>query len=149
MFIEKPDIAVKEVSLVGIDRDGVEMDVELGVTNHNSSSITLTGYRYQLLVSELPMSRGERREPYEFQGGTTTDIRLPLRITYRDLLEILKRLPDPDHIPYQLTADIDLDSRFGSFTVPVAKRGHLGVPQRYRLDNILKQLDDFLKKETR
>jgi LEA14-like dessication related protein len=142
-----PEVTVKDVSLVGLGRDGVEMDLELAVTNPNSSSIRLSRYRYNLLISELPMTEGEQHVQYEFYGNTTTDIRLPLHIRYNDLLEILKRLPDPDHIPYQLTADFDLSSPFGTFTVPVAKRGDFTIPQKYRPGQLLRQLNDFFNRD--
>jgi len=146
MFMTQPEIMVKDVSLVGADRDGVQMDLGLAVTNQNSSSIRLTRYSYYLLVAELPMSKGEQREPYEFGANSTTDIKVPIRITYHDLLEILKRLPDPDHIPYQITADFDLKTDFGSVTIPAAKSGYFAIPQRYRPGQILKQLDELLQK---
>ena len=147
MFMAKPEVTVKGVSLVGVDRDGVEMDLALAVTNPNSSSIRLSRYTYNLLISELPMTEGEQHEQFEFIGNNTTDIKLPLHIRYHDLLEVLKRLPDPDHIPYQLTADFDLDTQLGTFTVPVAKRGDFAIPQNYRPGQILKKLNDFLDKE--
>jgi len=144
MFMAKPEVAVKDVTLAGLDRDGVKMDLQLAVTNPNSSSIKLNRYSYNLLISELPMTSGEQNGQYEFKGNTTTDIRLPLHVRYNDLLEILKRFPDPDHVPYQLTADFDLNTKFGTFTVPVAKRGDFAIPQNYRPGQILKKLNDFL-----
>ena len=147
MFMATPEVVVKGVSLAGLDSNGVEMDLALAVTNPNSSSIRLSRYSYNLLISELPMTRGEQHEQYEFKGNSTTDIRLPLHIQYNDLLEILKRLPDPDHIPYQLTADFDMNTRFGTITVPVAQRGHFAIPQKYRPGQLLKQLNDFLNRD--
>jgi LEA14-like dessication related protein len=147
MFMAQPEVMVKDVSLAGLDRDGVEMDLGLTVTNPNSSSIRLSRYSYNLLISELPMTRGEQHESFEFKGNTTTDIRLPLHIRYNDLLEILKRIPDPDHIPYQLTADFDLNTQLGTFTVPVAKRGNFAIPQNYRPGQILKKLNDFFNQD--
>lgn len=148
MFMAKPEVMVRDVSLVGLNHDGVTMDLELAVTNPNSSSIRLSRYSYNLLISELPMTRGEQFEPYEFKGNTTTDIRLPLHIRYQDLLEILKRFPAPDHIPYQLSANFDLNTQFGTFTVPVAKRGDFAIPKNYRPGQILKKLNDFFNIDT-
>lgn len=145
MFMTPPEIIVRDVTLVGADRDGVEMDLGLAVINHNSSSIKLTRYNYYLLVAELPMSKGEGREPFEFAADSTTDIKVPIRITYRDLLEILKRIPDPDHIPYQITANFDLKTGFGPVTIPAAKNGYFAVPQRYRPGQIFKELNELLQ----
>ena len=138
LFVAKPEIAVKGVNIAGVDRNGVEMDFQLAVTNPNSYSLKLTGYNYNLLVSALQLAQGENHEVVEFNGNTTTDFRLPVRITFRDLLEILKRRPDPEHIPYRLTAGLDLHTPFASVAIPVDKSGTFAVPQKYRMNQFLK-----------
>jgi LEA14-like dessication related protein len=147
LFVAKPEIAVKGVNIAGVDRNGVEMDFQLSVTNPNSYSLKLTGYNYNLLVSALQLAQGENHEVVEFNGNTTTDFRLPVRITFRDLLEILKRRLDPEHIPYRLTAGLDLDTPFGAIAIPVDKSGTFAVPQKYRPDQFLKQIDDFFNRK--
>lgn len=137
-LVTKPEIAVKDVQFAGVDRDGVEMDILLGVTNPNSYSLKLTGYRYNLLVSALPLAQGENHEVVEFKGNAVTDVRLPIRIAFRDLVEILKRRPDTGHIPYQLTAGFDLDTPVGAIRIPVDTSGTFAVPKKYRPDLFLK-----------
>jgi LEA14-like dessication related protein len=143
LFMSKPEIAVKGVNITGIDRYGVEMDFQLAVTNQNSYKLKLTGYNYNLLLSSLPMANGENHEIVEFPGNTTTDVRLPVRITFHDLLEILKLRPDPEHIPYRLIAGLNLCTPFSAIAIPVDKSGTFAVPQKYRPDRFLKQLDEL------
>ena len=71
---------------------------------------------------------------------------LPVRITFHDLLEILKQRPDPEHIPFRLTAGLDLHTPFGEIAIPVDKRGIFSVPQKYRPDRFLKQLDELFNR---
>jgi LEA14-like dessication related protein len=138
LFVTKPEIAVKDLQLAGVDRDGIEMDFLLTVTNPNSYSLKLTGYRYNLLVSALPLAKGENHEVVEFQGNAVTSVRLPVRISFHDLLEILKRRPDPEHISYQLTAGFDLDTPVGAIGIPVDKSGTFAIPKKYRSNLFLK-----------
>jgi LEA14-like dessication related protein len=138
LLVTKPEIAVKSVNIAGVDREGVKMDFLLAVTNPNSYGLKLTGYTYNLLVSDLPLAKGENHDVVEFSGNTTTDFRLPVRITFRDLLEILKRRPDPENIPYRLTAGLDLHAPFGRVAIPVDKNGTFAVPQKYRMNQFLK-----------
>jgi len=138
LFMSKPEIAVKGVEIASVNRAGVEMDFLIAVTNPNSYSLKLTGYSYNLSVSALPLAKGENHEVVEFSGNTTTAIRLPVRVTFQDLLEILKRRPDPEHIPYQLTAGLDLQTPFGYVVIPVDKSGTFAVPQKFRPDRFLK-----------
>ncbi len=144
MFMKQPEVAVKDIKLTGLDGEGALMDLSLAVTNPNSSDIRLSRYKYNLLISELPMTSGEQQQQFEFRGNTTTDIRLPIRVKYSDLVEVLKRLPNPDHVPYQLTADFDMNTKLGTFTVPVAKNGYFAIPQKYKPGQILKKLNEFL-----
>lgn len=138
LFVAKPEIAVKSVNITGVDREGIEMDFLLSLTNPNSYSLELKGYNYNLLVLALPLAKGENHEVVEFNGNTTTDFRLPVRITFHDLMEILKRRPDPEQIPYRLTAGLDLQTPLGAVAIPVDKSGTFAVPQKYRPDVILK-----------
>ncbi len=138
LLVTKPEIAVKSVNIAGVDREGVKMDFLVAVTNPNSYGLKLTGYTYNLLVADLPLAKGENHDVVEFNGNTTTDFRLPVRITFRDLLEILKRRPDPENIPYRLTAGLDLHAPFGRVVIPVDKNGTFAVPQKYRMNQFLK-----------
>jgi LEA14-like dessication related protein len=148
LIVTKPEIAVKAINITGVEREGVEMDFLIAVTNPNSYNLRLTGYRYNLLVTNLPLAKGENHEIVEINANTTTDIRLPVRITFHDLLEILKRRPDPEHIPYQLSAGLDLNTPFGAFAIPVDKSGTFAVPQEYRPARFLKQFDDFINRNS-
>ena len=138
LLVTKPEIAVKSVNIAGVDREGVKMDFLLAVTNPNSCGLKLTGYNYNLLVSDLPLAKGENHDAVEFNSNTTTDFLMPVRITFRDLLEILKRRPDPENIPYRLTAGLDLHTPFGRVAIPVDKNGTFAVPQKYRMNQFLK-----------
>ncbi len=127
-FVTKPDVAVKSVTVTGLDSNGAEVAFLLAVTNPNSYNLKLTGYDYTLLVSDFPLARGEVREVIEFAGKTTTDVRLPVRVAFRDLREVLKRSPDLEHVPYRLTAAFALQAPFVNVTIPVEKNGSLALP---------------------
>jgi LEA14-like dessication related protein len=138
LLVAKPGIAVKEVQFAGVDRDGIEMAFLVAVTNPNSYGLTLTGYHYNLLVSALPLAQGENHETVEFKGNAVTNVRLPFRISFHDLQQILKRRTDSGQIPYQLTAGFDLDTPVGSMRIPVSKSGTFAVPKKFRPDLFLK-----------
>ncbi len=148
-LVTKPEVAIKSVTFRGLERNGIEMELLLSVTNPNSYTLTLTGYKYSLLVTDLPLATGENREVIEFKGKTTTDIRLPVTITFHDLGEILGRRPDQERIPYRLEAGFKLHTPFGPVNVPVKKSGNFSVPRKYRLDGLLRQFDNIFKKDAR
>ena len=141
LFVSKPGIVIKGLNFVKLDRDGVEMELMLAVTNPNSFNLRVTGYKYNVVVSDLSLLSEEKHESIEFKGNATTEISLPVKITFHDLLEIVKRIPDPEHVPYRFTAEFDLGTPFGGYTVPVTKNGSFALPRKYRPGQIFKQLN--------
>lgn len=144
MFVANPEVVVNDVNVIGLDAGGVGIEFYLSVKNPNSYDLKLLGYSYDLKIMAMPLFKGGAREPVDFPGKSTTDLRLPVRISYRDMVEILKRRPDPNHIPYQLKAGFDLDTPVGALAVPFEKSGTYAIPERYRPSFYLKQITDFL-----
>jgi len=144
-FVKAPQVAVRDLSVVSLDGGGAGMELLLTVTNANLFDVKLLGYSYDLQVMALPLAKGGAREQVTFPAGVATDLRIPIRISYGDLLEIFKRRPDPERIPYTLVAGLDLGSPLGQLTVPVQRTGTYAVPKQYRPGAILNQLGDFLK----
>lgn len=142
-FLETPQVTVKNVNLVGLDTTGLELEFYLGVNNPNPFAVTLKGYSYDVQVMTLPVAKGGSRTPVRFESSSETEMRLPVRIQYSDLAEILKRRPDPDRIPYRLNAGLELDSSLGNFLVPVEKKDTFSIPEQYRPSHALKLISDM------
>jgi LEA14-like dessication related protein len=140
LFVKKPDVSVKSVTLTGLDTKGVGIDFLLAVANPNSYDLTLSGYRFDLYVSSLPLSRGESGDKTLFPGKSVTEVRLPARIEFRDLLRVLKTVPDPDQVPYRLKAAINMQAPLGSFMLPVDRVGTFALPRGPLVGGILKHL---------
>ncbi len=147
LFIKKPEVAIKTVTLTGLDRGGIEMEFLLTVTNPNSYKLKLMGYTYNLSISSMPLTNGENHDVVEFAGNTTTDFKIPTSVTFHDLLEILKNSPDFDHIPYQLKAGFDVQAAFGRIVIPVEKTGTFAVPRQYQPARFLKQMNELFKRK--
>jgi len=143
LFLSQPTVSVKEVSLAGLDDTGVNLDLQLAVHNPNLFDLNLQGFRYDLRVLALPFAAGESREPVAFPGQSTTDVRLPVRVSYRDFLEVLKRRPDPDRVPYQLRGGLELTTVWGSRSLPLDASGTFAIPPRYRPSYLMQQVTDF------
>ena len=147
LFISEPSVQVKDVGIVGLDSNGVEIELLLSVTNPNPYRVKLTGYNYDLKVMALPLAKGGARETLDFKGGgAVTELRLPVRVSLAALYELLKRRPDPDGIPYTLDAGLELDSPLGLHTIPVEQRGTFKIPERYRPEFFLKQFRNLLSR---
>ncbi|RNC67764.1 MAG: hypothetical protein ED859_12915 [Desulfuromonadales bacterium] len=143
-LVSEPQVKVKDLGLVGVGANGAELEFLLAVTNPNSFPLVLKGYTYDVSVMAMPLTKGGTRERIEFPAGETTDVRLPVRIAFKDLLEIMKREPDLNKIPYRFIGGLEVETPLGTSTVPVSKAGDFAVPERYRPSHFLKGLTNFM-----
>ncbi|UFS69085.1 LEA type 2 family protein [Geomonas sp. RF6] len=144
-FFKDPTVTVKDLNVVSLDGAGAGMELYLTVENKNSFDVKLQGYNYDLRVMALPVAKGGAREEISFPAKEVTDVRIPVRVAFSDMWEILKRKPDPDGVPYDLKAGLELDTPMGLMTVPVLKKGSYVVPQKYRPAFLFGKLTDFLQ----
>jgi LEA14-like dessication related protein len=144
LIVEKPDVTFKDVRIAALDAKGVTIDFLVAVDNRNSFDIVLNEYQYDLRLMALPLTRGKSMNSVKFYGKTTTDFLIPVSLTYSDVTEILKRRPGLEDIPYQLNADLVINTSLGDLHVPITKAGMLTIPARYRPRNLLNKLGDFI-----
>lgn len=144
-LVQNPVVTVKDLHVVSLDGAGAGMELYLNVKNTNPFEVRLLGYSYDLRVLALPLAKGGAREEIRFPSGAATDLRIPIRVSYGDLLEIFKRKPNFDSIPYQLAAGLDLDTSLGQLTVPVNNKGTYSLPKQYRPSSIMNKFTDFLR----
>ena len=132
LLAEKPVVTVKNIGINSLDAGGVDLDLVLAVDNPNPFSITMTRYKYNLLIQGTPFVNGGEQRTVEFAGRGSTDLHLPVRVPIKSLLEILKQKPDPDKIPYDLNAEIEVKSTLLSKVFPVKSAGTVALPKEYR-----------------
>ena len=144
VMLSEPAITVKRTALVGLDTAGADLEFHLSISNPNPFDLTLLGYTYNLQVMTLPLTGGGGQQPLAIPSGRETDMRLPVRVQFGDLLEIIKNRPDPDKIPYQLNARLQLKTPLGDMLVPVDRNGVFSVPDQYRPGYYLNRIRTFL-----
>ena len=144
-IVQPPRIAIKGASLSGLDSSGVDVEFHLGITNPNRFDLSLLGYTYDLRVMTMPLSSGGTQESVAFPAQTETDMRLPIHLNFNELLEIIKRQPNLDRLPYRMSARLRLKHPLGEMVIPVEKADTLNVPERYRPGAALDRLRDVLR----
>ena len=144
-LVQPPRVALKEASLVGLDTSGIDIELQLGISNPNPFDLSLLGYTFDLRVLAQPLSTGGMQETILFPAGRETGMRLPVRLKFSDLLEISRRAPDPDSIPYQLKALLQLRTPLGEMAVPVEQSAVLAIPEQYRPAALINRLQGALQ----
>lgn len=131
-FVKEPRISIDSTNIVGIDTSGVDFELFVAVDNPNSFDLALQGYTFDLQLMTLPFSSGGSRMKFVFPARQQSYMRLPLRVKYADLIEVIKRRPDLDKIPYQVDAGLNLDTPLGELLIPVKKTDVISIPESYR-----------------
>ena len=149
MAVEKPTVKIKDVRFAGVDGRGVSLDFLLDVTNPNSFDLPLHGYTYDVSLMAVPLVRGESKESQTLYGKASTDMLIPVRISYADVLKIVQRTPGLKELPYQLNADLSLGTPLGNIAVPVRTGGTVTIPKQYQSGSLLRQFGDLLKSADR
>ena len=144
-FIQEPRIAIKGTSLVGLDSSGIDVEFYLGISNPNIFDLSLLGYTYDLHVMTLPLLTGGTQQSVIFPAGKETDMCLPVHLKFSDLLEIIKRQPDLNKLPYRMNARLHIKYPLGEMVIPVEKNDTLNVPERYRPVAAINRLRDTLR----
>jgi len=140
LLLKEPEVTLSGITLLGVDTAGADLECALAVSNPNSYDLTLKGYSYDLHVMSLPLASGGRNQPLTLPAGARTDMRLPFRVRYTDLLEILKRRPDFNQVPYRLQARLQVGTPLGEMGVPLDMSDTFNVPEQYRPSHYLNRL---------
>lgn len=138
-LVQEPRISISSTNITGIDTSGIELEFSLNVENPNPFDLALQGYTFDLQVMSLPFSRGGSPLKHVFPAGKQSRMQLPMRISYGDLIEIIKRRPGLDNIPYQMDARLNIETPVGELILPVKKADQVSVPESYRPDTYLKR----------
>ena len=140
----KPTVTFREVKVIDVDSKGMSLNLLLNVNNPNSYDITLDGYKYSFTILDLPLGTGEKKEVVQFPGRKATDIQVPVRVTYGNLLDIIMKLPNPTSIPYQLEAGLDIVTPVGTLNFPVTTSGAIAIPRDKLKAQVLKRFGGSL-----
>jgi LEA14-like dessication related protein len=144
-LVRQPGVTIKDAGLAGLDASGVDINLHLGITNPNPFDLSLLGYSYELRLQTLPLSTGGLQQTVSFPAGKETELRVPVHLKFIDLLRIIRLTSDPDNIPCQITARLQIQTPLGEMTIPVEKQTVLAVPEQFRPAAYPDRLQDALR----
>lgn len=147
--VQSPTVKLKNVRLAGLDDKGASLGFLLTVTNPNTFDLPLQGYTYAVQIMDAPLATGESKDRLTFPAKNSTDMLIPVRVSFSDVLEIVKRSPGLRDVPYRLQANLLMGTPLGSITVPVNKKGFVTIPKQYQPVNLLQKFGDFLNNGNR
>jgi hypothetical protein len=115
------------LELSSIDYVGVETALVFEVSNPNPIGIQLADFAWSLSVSGQPWASGAGQEGLSVQAidEHQSELRLPLRLSYDDLYEVVGQGRGQDVLPFEIRGQTSFSSPVGALDLPFAGQGEL------------------------
>lgn len=126
----KPTAQVAGVRLTGLDFEGVNLAFDVKVDNPNPVGISLAGLDYDLKLLGSRFLQGEQQTGMKVAAKGSSQVQVPLRLDFRQLLSSYEQLKSADQAAYQLDLGMGFDVPvLGRVRVPVSYQGEFPVPR--------------------
>jgi LEA14-like dessication related protein len=124
-FLEKPTFTPKEVSITRISSSELNILFGVEVLNPNTFDIKLKALEYAISVHGQEVGKGRLDEEVLITRSSTTLVRVPLQIRFRDLgIPFGFALAGKD-LPYKIEGVAIINARLGTATFPFSKVGEI------------------------
>jgi len=123
----KPEVKRVQPKIKGIDLDGVSMQFDLDVSNPYPIPLRSDGLSYRLAVSGTELLDSKTTDPINVPAGQTSNVSLPVRVSYGKLWSAVKGLKDASEAPYELGASADFVVFGRPRSLPFKHRGKLPI----------------------
>ncbi|MCG7871407.1 MAG: LEA type 2 family protein [Candidatus Thiodiazotropha lotti] len=125
-----PTGEVKGVKLSGLDLRGIDLLFDVEVDNPNPVAITLDGLDYDLQLLNRRFLKGQQAMGMSLAADGKSQVKLPVRMEFEQLLKQYSELSKRDDVPYQLDLGLGVDvPLLGRVRLPVSYQGVLPVPK--------------------
>ncbi len=135
-----PQLQLQGVSLQQLNFQSVTLGFQFSIHNPNPFQLSLNGFSYELfLLSNHPLVKGDHRQPATIPARGDSSIILPLSITFKDVLQLIRNIPEEDSIPYTFQATFRVNIPvLGELAIPVTHRGKIPLirPPQFRVKQL-------------
>ncbi|MCU7863904.1 MAG: LEA type 2 family protein [Candidatus Thiodiazotropha sp. (ex Lucinoma borealis)] len=116
--------------MTSLDFDGVELAFAVNVTNPNPVGIDLAGLDYDLKLLGNSFVKGEQPMALSVAANGTSQIELPMRLGFRQLMSSYQKLQHASQAAYQLDLGLGFNIPvLGKMKLPVSYQGEFPIPK--------------------
>ncbi|MEZ4242080.1 MAG: LEA type 2 family protein [Myxococcota bacterium] len=116
-----PSATLDGVDLVAADLDHAEAELRIAVDNPLPVDLDLAAVRWEVAVRDHALAAGTVDVPQPLPADSVTVLRVPATVRFADLSAAYD-----DGVlgaPYRITGEVDLDTAFGTWTLPLGHEG--------------------------
>ena len=125
--VKNPEVALSNLSITDISVTGMDLDLDLAVTNPNAIGITLTSLDYAIGMADKPLASGTTKERVEIVARGVTHAKVPVFFNYSDVGAVYDSFKDQDEVPYQVSGTMKISTPIGDIPIPFKFTGKMPV----------------------
>jgi LEA14-like dessication related protein len=122
-----PKVRFKALKLRDIDFRHVDTDFVLAVDNPNPIQVGLASFGYQLDLAGQRFLTGNNDKGLKLEARGTSNVVLPLSVTFADVLQLAGALGRADDVPFAFSGKLGFATPLGEVKVPWNAKGAFPV----------------------
>ena len=127
---KQPTATFQKLHLRDASLESITLDFEFMVSNPNDVAIKLNTLEYALDVDSKSLAKGTSDKPLELVASGAAPVRLPLTVTYSDLVDnVLMLFSSKETVPYALNVAFGLATPIGTVSIPLEDKGEVPLPK--------------------
>ncbi len=133
--VQEPVVNVESVNVGDVSFEALELLFDINIENPNQLGITLSSFDYELLLNEKSFVRGDQPEGMQIEAEASNTVRVPISLTFRDIIESVQSVVDQDSSQYQFKSGFALNLPvIGDVRIPVSRTGAIPVIKKPSLN---------------
>ncbi len=88
--LQRPTVAVKDVQVVSVNLDELNLKIKLLVKNPNSFKLEFSNLHYTILFNDFQVAEGTYKDRMEFAPEDNMSLDIPLTLSTSEALKVLR-----------------------------------------------------------
>jgi LEA14-like dessication related protein len=125
-LIEKPVIEIREIAVEPVSLTELKVVLGLNISNPNRFDLELKSLEFSLQLEGENAGSGRTQEELRIEKSSSAQVRVPVLITYGDLMPHLKLIFSGKEAGYTLEGKAHVRTFMGTAGLPFRKEGRIG-----------------------
>lgn len=121
--IERPKLTVESVTLNGLSAEGIELHVDIKVTNPNDFAAEAAGILYTLEINDIEVLDGRQDNPVSVPAGGSSEVTIPVTLRWGGGAEALQDILEGGEQRWKLHGRVTVRSGIIQKTFPFSEKG--------------------------
>ena len=132
-----PSVKADDVRLKTASFNALDLIVDLDIENPNMFGLSMSGFDYDLQVSDKSLLSGNKTDPLRLEGGQSSVVSVPMSVSFQDLASTIPNILEQDSFDYAFNGNLSFNiPLMGIVKVPVSKAGTLPVIRPPKIKDI-------------